>query len=143
MASKAAARGIFVLLGLLLLLTACVHLAGAQASVSCKTADVFSLPDVVRPCCESMPSGDCSGGFPTDCSVTCATEIVPLWQLCGETAMAFPDDTFDGFSVAACAPAPPLALATLPSPLALATLPFPCPCPPRRGPTSDGFGRRK
>ena len=37
MASKAAARGNFVLLGLILLLSACVHLAGAQASGSCKT----------------------------------------------------------------------------------------------------------
>ena len=209
----------------------------------CRTADVFSLPDVVRPCCEAMPSGDCSAGFPTHCSVTyraateypecllaadpaplangqsvangsllakgagsgyytwpiivalpglpnqsdshplpvesawdrseatttidsacdlmavmhqqppwlravfsqvtCATEIVPLWQLCGETAMAFPDDTFDGFSVAACAPAPPLA--TCPCPYRLPLL-FPLPLPSclrRRGLASDGFGRRK
>ena len=45
--------------------------------------------------------------------VTCAKEIVPLWQLCGETAVAFLDDTFDGFSVAACAapcPCPAVAL---------------------------------
>jgi hypothetical protein len=51
--------------------------------------------------------------------VTCATEIVPLWQLCGETAMAFPDDTFEGFSVAACAA---LALCQLPLSLGAAAL---------------------
>ena len=73
MGFKAAERGFYVLLGLycILLLTACVPLTGAQSGGSCRTADVFSLPDVVRPCCEAMPSGDCSAGFPTHCSVSC------------------------------------------------------------------------
>jgi hypothetical protein len=56
------------------------------------------------------PTASLAERFPFS-QVTCATEIVPLWQLCGETAMAFPDDTFEGFSVAACAA---LALIQLP-----------------------------
>ena len=75
----------------------------ARAQENCETVTLFSLADVVRPCCEAMPSGDCSGGFPSACSVTCATELAPMWQLCGEMAQDLPDDMFPDFSLAACA----------------------------------------
>ena len=42
-------------------------LKGATAQDNCETATLFSLPQIVAPCCEAMPAGDCSAGTSMVC----------------------------------------------------------------------------
>ena len=78
----------------MLFLFAAAVLAGPAAAQNCAISDMETLPAVVAPCCEAMPGGTCSGGFPNICSYICAESLVPFWNACDVTTQIMPDDFF-------------------------------------------------
>ena len=73
-----------------------LQLARAQ---NCPISTLETLPDVVAPCCESMPGGTCRDGFPAICPQVCAAGLVTYWNACDVTIAVFPDDQFPNFLI--------------------------------------------
>eukprot|EP01052_Picozoa_sp_SAG31_P007096 SAG31_NODE_334_length_17513_cov_10.799989_4_plen_172_part_00 len=80
----------------------CALLLGARQSAAqqhCPVTMLETMPDVVAPCCEAMPSGTCADGFPPICPLVCAQGLVNFWEACESMIGIFADDQFEGFLI--------------------------------------------
>jgi hypothetical protein len=77
----------------------CAAAGVCDAAENCGLATFYTLQTVVDTCCEGTETGDCAEAFPSLCSHSCATSLVPLHDQCDALIGSFPDDTFNGFSL--------------------------------------------
>jgi hypothetical protein len=77
----------------------CAAAGFSEAAENCGLATFFTLQTVVDTCCESTETGNCAEAFPSLCSHSCASSLVPLHDQCDSLIGSFPDDTFTDFSL--------------------------------------------
>ena len=75
----------------------------AQSQATCDLGTFYGLTDIVQTCCENTVTGSCAEGFPTTCSRSCSSILVPVMDQCELFATQVPDDTFPEFSITTCA----------------------------------------